>query len=60
MLIVCFKINPLEKGAFHSRNLLTSELEKWYVGMSILLGMGIPIVPAALDHFGWDPILDVW
>lgn len=38
----------------------SSELERWYVGVSLILGMGIPIIPGALGHFGWDPILNVW
>ncbi|KAL1413822.1 hypothetical protein Q8F55_001606 [Vanrija albida] len=34
-------------------------LEKWYIGISVFIGMFIPIIPAALGHFGYDPVLDV-
>lgn len=35
------------------------ELERWYVGISMFLGLFVPIVPAALGHFGWDPLFRV-
>jgi hypothetical protein len=41
-------------------NPIKQRLERWYVGVSIALGMFIPIIPAGLGHFGYDPILDVW
>ncbi|KAK8853456.1 hypothetical protein IAR55_004163 [Kwoniella newhampshirensis] len=43
MMTICFQSNPVALG-----------LEKWYIGVSIVLGMGVPIVPAALGHFGQD------
>lgn len=36
--------------------LTISELERWYVGVSLFVGFFVPIVPAALGHFGFDPI----
>ncbi|OCF44534.1 hypothetical protein I317_01606 [Kwoniella heveanensis CBS 569] len=30
-------------------------LEKWYVIGSTVLGLGVPIAPAALGHLGYDP-----
>lgn len=35
-------------------------MERWYVGISAFAGFVVPIAPAALDHFGSDPILSVW
>lgn len=49
MLITCFGVNPIERG-----------LEKWYVGGSLVFGLGLPIVPAALGHFGPDPLYEMW
>ena len=65
MLIVCFNINPLERRKRRDSCQWHIEadnqgLERWYVGGSIVLGMGVPIVPAALGHFGYDPVLEVW
>ena len=37
-----------------------TELERWYLAVSLVLGMGVPIVPAILGHFGADPLLNVW
>nr|XP_031860363.1 uncharacterized protein CI109_004251 [Kwoniella shandongensis]KAA5527435.1 hypothetical protein CI109_004251 [Kwoniella shandongensis] len=48
MMTICFQSNPIALG-----------LEKWYVGVSIVLGMGVPIVPAVLGHFGEDKSLGV-
>ncbi|BEI92232.1 uncharacterized protein CcaverHIS019_0410520 [Cutaneotrichosporon cavernicola] len=41
-------LNPIRMG-----------LERWYIGCSIFLGLFIPIIPAALGHFGWDPLYHV-
>lgn len=35
------------------------ELERWYIGVSLFVGLFVPIVPAALGHFGWDPLFQV-
>lgn len=37
-----------------------SGLEKWYVGGSLVLAFVQPIVPAALGHFGEDPVYESW
>lgn len=29
------------------------------MGVSVFVGMFVPIIPAGLGHFGWDPVLDV-
>jgi hypothetical protein len=60
MLTICFDINPVARRKSHMRIPLTSDLERWYIGVSVALGMGVPILPAALGHFGMDPILNVW
>lgn len=36
-----------------------SGLERWYILGSVILGFGVPLVPAALGHFGLDPIYNV-
>ncbi|CAK9780256.1 unnamed protein product [Cutaneotrichosporon oleaginosum] len=41
-------LNPIRMG-----------LERWYIGLSIFIGLFVPIIPAALGHFGWDPIYHV-
>lgn len=48
-LTISFGMNPIRQ-----------RLERWYVGVSIGLGLFIPVVPACLGHFGFDPILHVW
>ncbi|KAK4689569.1 hypothetical protein P7C73_g524, partial [Tremellales sp. Uapishka_1] len=48
MLTITFGLNTCELG-----------LEKWYIGVSIALGMFIPLIPACLGHFGLDPLYDV-
>ncbi|KAI5829026.1 hypothetical protein EV122DRAFT_268998 [Schizophyllum commune] len=35
------------------------KLEKWYIMGSFAVGIFVPIVPAALGKFGWDPLLSV-
>lgn len=65
MLIVCFGVNPIEKSEYHSGHtvglsLRFAELLRWYVGVSIALGAFIPIIPAALGHFGPDPLYRLW
>ncbi|KAL1739922.1 hypothetical protein HDZ31DRAFT_48531, partial [Schizophyllum fasciatum] len=35
------------------------KLEKWYIIGSFAIGIFVPIVPAALGKFGWDPLLSV-
>lgn len=32
----------------------------WYVGVSVVLGYGVPLVPAALGQFGLDPVIESW
>ncbi|WVF67370.1 hypothetical protein IAT40_002125 [Kwoniella sp. CBS 6097] len=44
MMTICFNRNPISLG-----------LEKWYVIGSTVLGLGVPIVPAAIGHLGYDP-----
>ncbi|WVQ94966.1 hypothetical protein IAU59_002057 [Kwoniella sp. CBS 9459] len=44
MMSICFNRNPISLG-----------LEKWYVIGSTVLGLGVPIVPAAIGHLGYDP-----
>lgn len=64
MLTICFGVNTIKRREAYPNarwpRLINVGLERLYVGFSVGLGMGIPIVPAALDHFGWDPILNVW
>jgi hypothetical protein len=43
----------------HYTYVTTTELERWYVGVSLFIGFFVPIVPAALGHFGFDPIFHV-
>lgn len=43
MLIIVFHINPRHR-----------RLERWYVVGSFIMGLGPPLVPAALNHFGKD------
>jgi hypothetical protein len=43
MLIIVFHVNPRYR-----------KLERWYVAGSFVMGLGPPLVPAALDHFGKD------
>ena len=45
MLCVSFGLNPLR-----------AKLERWYIGVSLGLGLGITIIPTALGHFGPDPV----
>ncbi|WOO76394.1 uncharacterized protein LOC62_01G000018 [Vanrija pseudolonga] len=47
-ITIVWGLNPIRLG-----------LEKWYIGISIFIGMFIPIIPAGLGHFGYDPVLDV-
>ncbi|KAK4686183.1 hypothetical protein P7C73_g3946, partial [Tremellales sp. Uapishka_1] len=66
MLTICFGVNPIknrESLAMSSFPVLTDgqDLERWYVGLSITVGMGVPVVPAILGHFGWDSaIAECW
>jgi hypothetical protein len=30
------------------------------MAVSMFVGFFVPIIPAALGHFGWDPVLNVW
>ena len=61
MLIPVERRVPARINASHALFLADpTGLERWYVGVSIVLGMFVPIVPAALGHFGYDPILNVW
>ncbi|WVW86435.1 hypothetical protein I302_108483 [Kwoniella bestiolae CBS 10118] len=45
MITICFNRDPIGLG-----------LEKWYILGSTVLGLGVPIVPAILGHFGHDPV----
>ncbi|KAL1405243.1 hypothetical protein Q8F55_008869 [Vanrija albida] len=40
-------------------NPIMLKLERWYVAISIFIGMFVPIIPAGLGHFGKDPLLGV-
>ncbi|KAK4687652.1 hypothetical protein P7C73_g2467, partial [Tremellales sp. Uapishka_1] len=46
MLTITFGLNPI-----------ALRLERWYLGVSMFVGLVVPIAPTALGHFGWDPIL---
>jgi hypothetical protein len=39
---------------------LMTGLERWYIGVSLLLALGVPLFPAGLGHFGADPVYDAW
>lgn len=49
MLTISFGLDPIALG-----------LEKWYIGVPIFLGLVIEIAPAALGHFGTDPVIGGW
>jgi hypothetical protein len=64
MLSVHFALNPLTlrewplvKRMFQAKSV---GLERWYIGISLFLAFFVPIVPAALGHFGADPVYDAW
>jgi len=65
MLTICFGVDPRARsectfwlGTFAAND--PSDLERCYVGISVLLGMSVPILPAVLGHFGVDPVLNDW
>ena len=66
MLCICFGLNPVTLRGFPFRLYLESllrpnlDLERWYIGVSVFLGLFIPSVPAALGHFGWDQVQVNW
>ncbi|RXK41043.1 hypothetical protein M231_01674 [Tremella mesenterica] len=43
-LTVVFQINPVRY-----------RVERWYILGSLVLSLGVPVVPAILGHFGYDP-----
>jgi hypothetical protein len=43
-----------------SNRLTAAGLERWYIGLSLLLAFGQPAIPAGLGHFGYDPVYDSW
>ena len=58
---IVFGLNPLRLSrCTQTCCKLTAGLEQWYWYTSMFVGFFVPIIPAALGHFGWDPVLDVW
>lgn len=75
MLSVHFALNPLTlrespslfdplpvkcRHARGRRTQLIIGLERWYIFVSLFIAFVVPIVPAALGHFGADPVYDAW
>ena len=64
MLSVHFALNPLTlRELCVTQGLRIAEhtgLERWYIGISLSVAFFVPIVPAALGHFGADPVYDAW
>lgn len=67
MLSVHFALNPLtlrestcKRDVEVSIRADSAGLERWYIGVSLFIAFVVPIVPAALGHFGADPVYDAW
>jgi len=66
MLSICFALNTMHlrtsarpvKGQRPRTDGIG--LERWYIGISLLVAFIVPVAPAALGHFGYDPVYESW
>ena len=65
MITICFGLNPfrLREALLHitcgKLNIWTG-LERWYYGVTLILGLVGPMIPIFMGHYGFDESFQQW